>query len=386
MKLRNLMYATMIACAFASCSKDDVKTPGDGTTNAGTGDANLSISISLVDVATKAETDKNAFEGETTINNIVVAIFQDNNLLGTASSSTTTTAKDKVTFTGLPSKTDLRCIVLANMDKDLINGLTPEALTKSIAISSPNGFVSGNLPMFALTEAFQLNSGNNADKIIPVYRNVARVQLSAINLNMGHESSKYASGKATFELNSVSMNSAAENGNIDGSAWNTSPTFVSGFAGYKNSNESYVPYFHGDINGFSIEQSNFGEPVAMENLAVDGIPVHYFYVFANTDDDNLSVLTVAGKFGFEGKTKDGSDIIIKPKTSYYPIIVGYDGVVENPAKQVVKNMVYDIQLNIAGSGYSKPDPTDPDAKDANFSIIATVAKWANVIRQDHTIN
>ena len=24
MKLRNLMYATMIACAFASCSKDDV--------------------------------------------------------------------------------------------------------------------------------------------------------------------------------------------------------------------------------------------------------------------------------------------------------------------------------------------------------------------------
>ncbi len=26
MKLRNLMYATMIACAFASCSNDDVPT------------------------------------------------------------------------------------------------------------------------------------------------------------------------------------------------------------------------------------------------------------------------------------------------------------------------------------------------------------------------
>lgn len=30
MKLRNLMCATMIACAFASCSNDDVPTPDQG--------------------------------------------------------------------------------------------------------------------------------------------------------------------------------------------------------------------------------------------------------------------------------------------------------------------------------------------------------------------
>ena len=34
MKLRNLMYATMIACAFASCSNDDVPTPDQGGANA----------------------------------------------------------------------------------------------------------------------------------------------------------------------------------------------------------------------------------------------------------------------------------------------------------------------------------------------------------------
>lgn len=33
MKLRNLMYATMIACAFASCSNDDVPTPDNGNPN-----------------------------------------------------------------------------------------------------------------------------------------------------------------------------------------------------------------------------------------------------------------------------------------------------------------------------------------------------------------
>ena len=34
MKLRNLMYATMIACAFASCSNDDVPTPDNGNPDA----------------------------------------------------------------------------------------------------------------------------------------------------------------------------------------------------------------------------------------------------------------------------------------------------------------------------------------------------------------
>ena len=34
MKIRNLMYATMIACAFASCSNDDVPTPDNGNPDA----------------------------------------------------------------------------------------------------------------------------------------------------------------------------------------------------------------------------------------------------------------------------------------------------------------------------------------------------------------
>ena len=34
MKLRNLMYATMIACSFASCSNYDLPTPDQGGANA----------------------------------------------------------------------------------------------------------------------------------------------------------------------------------------------------------------------------------------------------------------------------------------------------------------------------------------------------------------
>ena len=44
MKLRNLMYATMIACAFASCSNDDVPTPDNGNPDA-QGGTSLTVSL-----------------------------------------------------------------------------------------------------------------------------------------------------------------------------------------------------------------------------------------------------------------------------------------------------------------------------------------------------
>ena len=56
MKLRNLMYATMIACAFASCSNDDVIENGPDAK----GDASLTIDLGVkstkADIAAGTET------------------------------------------------------------------------------------------------------------------------------------------------------------------------------------------------------------------------------------------------------------------------------------------------------------------------------------------
>ena len=51
MKLRNLMYATMIACAFASCSNDDVPTPDNGNPDV---EGGTSLALKIDQPTTKA--------------------------------------------------------------------------------------------------------------------------------------------------------------------------------------------------------------------------------------------------------------------------------------------------------------------------------------------
>ena len=71
MKLRNLMYATMIACAFASCSNDDVVPAPDqgGVNNDGT---TLSLQIEAP-ALTKAD--------DAQINSLSMLVFDINGQL-----------------------------------------------------------------------------------------------------------------------------------------------------------------------------------------------------------------------------------------------------------------------------------------------------------------
>lgn len=67
MKLRNLMYATMIACAFASCSNDDVIENGPDAK----GDASLTIDLGVK--STKADI---AAGTETAVNDINIFLLE----------------------------------------------------------------------------------------------------------------------------------------------------------------------------------------------------------------------------------------------------------------------------------------------------------------------
>ena len=64
MKLRNLMYATMIACAFASCSNDDVPTPDNGNPDV-EGGTSLALKIDQ----------RQQKQGKVIIRNLTVLVF-----------------------------------------------------------------------------------------------------------------------------------------------------------------------------------------------------------------------------------------------------------------------------------------------------------------------
>lgn len=380
MKLRNLMYATMIACAFASCSKDDVKTPGDGT-DAGLGDANFSIAVSLTnDGATKAEADENAIDGEATIHDIQVAIYEGDTFL--ASATSTLENKNKVSFRGLPAGT-FTCIVLANMPANTIENITPAVLKAKTLTIPANGFVGNSIPMYA-EESITLTAGDNGEKQVSVVRNVARIQVSAIKMDMAK--SDYSEGTAQFDLENISLDNVAATSFITGDV-NSQGGYVYGMAGYIQGAQS-LAYYLKTISGnsFTVKQVDFNSQAAAVSMAglmsETSVPTYYFYAFPNDNTDNKTVLTIKGQYSATNCVlADGSGTVNTPAAdSYYPVTIGLDGVTSGDAKAVVvKNKVYDIQLSIAGAGYDKPGPTP--GKKANFTIVATATKWAGVVSQ-----
>lgn len=391
MKLRNLMYATMIACAFASCSKDDVTTPGEKGTDAGLGDAKMSVAIALADPSTKAESDGNALTGETQINNVQVGIYQNGVLIANAAKENT--SGNSIEFTGLPANVDLVCIVLANIPSSdvAVSSISPNSLDGTLTVKAA-GFSSSALPMYAMSTPFVLNPGDNGTKNVEVVRNVARIQVSGITLNMAHAQSPYQKGDASFSLESISVNDVAEKALVTGGYLGANNSYVHGFEGYKPGSDLFGYYFKDGFtaSNFTLTQSfdkaQSTAPVSMTGLGTAKAPVNYFYVFANESISNPTVLTIAGEYTLTGAaTADGTTVpdIAEGTISYYPVTIGLDGIESGTAK-VAKNMVYDIALTIAGPGYTTPDP-DPSGKTANFTVVATAANWAGIVNQTPVI-
>ena len=75
-ELRNLLFGTMIACAFAACSNED--DPIVGPDQPQTGENNATLTISVKNVArslTKAAAEGTQTENEAKITNLTVALY-----------------------------------------------------------------------------------------------------------------------------------------------------------------------------------------------------------------------------------------------------------------------------------------------------------------------
>lgn len=399
MKLRNLMYATMIACAFASCSKDDVTTPGGKGTDAGLGDAKMSVKIALADPSTKAVGDPNAMGEEANISNVQIAIY--NGAAKIAEAAPEDIKDNTAKFTGLPANTTLRCIVLVNMADVSMEEVNPTSLSKTLTVPT-NGFEQGKLPMFAMTGDIVLKPNTETTETVSVIRNVARIQVSGITLNMAHADSKFKSGNASFALTGISVNTAANSAKVAGS-YDSETSYLYGYADFVAGAKSFSAYlknFTPADNTISqdFDKSKSNESVAMPNLKENNNPVNYFYVFPNegtltvgSEDqdrvDNRTVLTIAGNFSLENGVTNGGTVAQEyvNEPVFYPVVIGLDGVKSAPVAKVERNKIYDIDLTIAGPGYKTPGP-DPSGKDASFIVSVKVADWDPVVEQKPVIN
>ena len=217
-ELRNLLFGTMIACAFAACSNEDDPIPSvdpTPTPEAGTADLTIVVKNLTKSTQTKANGDENAKEGEATIYNLFVALYNEDGTflqvsdLAVNKDEESTDSNNEIKFEGLKAGASYRALAFANVPMEALTATANSfELTSDYYVLSGEGanglpMSSGISPVFTLAEGenyygYSNTTGGNSiesGKPLGLIRNVARAELSALSLDM---SQKYKSGTIKF--------------------------------------------------------------------------------------------------------------------------------------------------------------------------------------------
>lgn len=373
MKLRNFMYATMIACAFASCSNDDVIENGPDAK----GDASLTIKID-----TKGT--KSVGTGDATVNELAVFLYKvdgDTKTLAGNQYVNSYTADGTIVFKDLTAGDEYMCVGFANLGNVTIAqaaGTDPLGLTIKDDL-----YAETDIPMHGVSGTVEIPTTGSVDATISLTRDLAKVELTAVTLNMnylndnGSRFGDYTGGTAKFTFNSASINAAVQAGSYTYSNAGTytytmaqSPTYVGGLTDWSWNKSEGVSYSNASIlSGYEISDSDLAEatqtigtPVsdasdddkkAYEAQTVAKPESVVFYVLPNPEASNTT-LTLKGTMQLINATTASQSNINNTVTGYYNITVGegatadtgftYDGT------GVHANDYFKIQAIVVGTG------------------------------------
>ena len=371
-ELRNLLFGTMIACAFAACSNED--DPIVGPDQPQTGENNATLTISVKNVArnlTKAVAEGTQTENEAKITDLTVALYDAETGALVASSSDIATEdatadNDEVQFAGLTEKAKLRAIAFANMGEISLTGTTINNFVSPVYTTPTAGFSEDYLPMSSgLSDPFTLQAGKNyygynktqeegVNILVaePLYliRNVARIDFKGLSLDMAKATKDvYVEGTATivpecvFIMHGRTKSNAADMGDGD-SWWSTASNTVWGnvSATYAANATDYASGYRGDfvnddamftnmsgsiIEGYkaSLPTEALIQDIASEGAASASITTApKFYVFENPQvkaaremngadnfksEELATEIVVKGTYKLENAKKVGSDAV-----------------------------------------------------------------------------
>ena len=411
MKLRNLMYATMIACAFASCSNDDVPTPDNGNPDA---EGGTSLTVKFDKAAdTKASGD---------ITSLSMLVFNADGKLEVVGTKATTPAveegSDAVAHAELTAGVKevaliANYIVPTTGEQSLIGKTKAEVFAVLNKTFDSELEVEGTLTMnskiytgvvvaaekknvfgFATAPAGYVNVGGLTDtdlkSPVKLYRNVAKVVLNKISTKVAENSNKPRYSDPQLVLKEIFILQGLKKTNLMGENWGQ-------YATTNVDDEWYSAYAHTDEWTEKDDLYTLVEnPTVPENTpswiktTITGTvttlnayeTANSFYVYENTDLDNRTLLVVKGDFSYKI-----SDTGRKTESDrYYTIALGENfqvsagesnvasellalrGVTGNDGKYngLYRNLQYDLTLTVTGPGYQTPggggDPTTLDVQ------------------------
>lgn len=433
MKLRNLLFGTMIACAFAACSNEDDPINGGDQPTVAEGEATLSVQVE--GVKTKAAADE-------AITSLYVLVFKgttDGAILEKVGKASAGTSVLKTPVTSGNKKV----VVIANVTDPTLNNsngiqLVEGTTAYSAAIASlTKSFVQGDqievdsklsmsskvynvtltvgkdnclgFPEASLADDQALavvETGNSATEAVKLYRNVAKITVAGMEFKAaaGNEGSSL-SMKEVFLVHGKKMTKLV---GANGLEWgisevqNASTNFLYGASEDYSEwvkrveaalGENGVPVFKYLSSGTeSYESYLYG--VSAEKPVTGAA----FYAYENTSDDARTLLVVKGDYT-RVDVNGATEVFVN---RYYPIAVGVTGTItdnsnfnyetagrDNAIKGVLRNMQYNISAVLSGPGYDTPfgpkpggeeGPTDPEqpSGDTFISVNCQVVPFGQV--------
>lgn len=411
MKLRNLLYATMVACAFASCSNDDDPIDNGGGNETPNAEAALEVKVATPALTKAGVTDK-------TISSLAVLVFDVKtglleskgvNEVGKTGDVTTSVVAKKITA-GAKS-----VLVLANV-ANKVSGYTTATKYTDVLADSKNfeDEVDGTLSMNSGVYNVDIQAGvtnylgyteeqaeeyeghylSQAEgKTVKLYRNVAKIVLNQVQVTA--DPAKYKN--ATLDIENVFILHANKTTKLVGAEGESWGATMKAPLNYLNGAENgvYVGWadYMKDFDANKIIQKYLTDTKVYDyasvfslDLSVDGIngqtpwePTtgNSSYVYENTSTDIYTLLVVQGKFKY-GEVQN-------PASRYYSVAIGKDGITginkdgtydapqgfdgsRSSLSGTVRNLQYNVDLKVAGPGYTTPfgpkaeDDTSLDVK------------------------
>lgn len=408
MKLQNLIYATMVACAFSACSNDDDPNIPDPAQEL---DATLTVAFNSVgsnggglrSLQTKGEGD-NQFNK---IGKIGIAVFNAGAMNGTVAENGLISylvrekaSNDIDTTACISAKSgSVKVLVVANPTDDMFTGkadyagflaaistasIDKESLLMSSAARTVTLAKGRNTIAANAADVFKKDGKDNSGNVsstdnIKVYRNVARIEVPKITVEPREG---FGKGKtAKFTLHAIYASKVRSEVMVfgDASDWcrvvNTKADLIDGETIYNDKNNTYPNY----IKKFTMDNVvNYGgDNSGYLDFNADKTML---FVYDNSSattisKDNATRLVIRGTYEY---TTDGG-ATAKSENAYWTTIINNDTPQgsDNFAAHngVLRNVKYLVNVKITGPGSTSEDP---DGNAASLTANIQVVDWGVV--------
>lgn len=414
MKLRNLLYATMVACVFASCSNEDDPTPNpDPTPEAA--EATLEVQIKAP-LSSKATTMPDV---DSEIKSLQLIVFDPTTENVAYVGTTAGKAGENIAVKTTVKAGSQKVLVLANSTKTITVGTSMDNVINESKTfdteNATNGF-SMNSGVFTVNiEAGKTNYVGYASEVVksevdaktavlltsdPVklFRNVGKVILKSAKISENIDKKRYPNAsvklKNVYLLHAHKTTKLATEAawgpiNVGGSYLNGATTDAYGkWATYMTDKTAIYPYLSTPVYA---QEEVYLKSLKDATEITEGTDAFYAYENTEAKEGYRTLLVVEADFSY--KADDAASATVS-EGRFYPIAVGYDNAVFNSIgsdftelrngvklEGLLRNLQYEVSLGIAGPGYTTPFGPKGD-EDTSLDVEVKVVDFGHVAQSE----